>query len=256
MQKAGKVILVGAGPGHPDYITVRGRQCIETCDVLVYDYLVAPVMLEWAPKKAERICVGKRQGFHSMPQEDIQSLLVRLAAKGKCVVRLKGGDPMMFGRGGEEVRFLAQEGIEWEVVPGVTAALGAAASLGIPLTDRNYASGVLFLTGHEDPNKPEAAIDWESYGALGLTLCLYMSMKRLSDITTSLIRGGADAALPVRVVEWASTARERQCSGTLETIAERVAAAGIGSPAIVIIGEVAGQESFVRGESSESPAPK
>lgn len=247
MQKAGKVILVGAGPGDADLITVRGRQCIEQCDALVYDYLVAPEMLDWVPDHAERICVGKRQGFHSVPQEEIQTLLERLAQSGKTVVRLKGGDPMVFGRGGEEVRFLEEAGICWEVVPGVTAAVGAAARLGMPLTDRNYSSGVLFLTGHEDPNKPEAAVEWDRYGQLGMTLCLYMSMKRLPEICLSLMRGGASGETPVRVVQWATTAREKTCVGTLKTIAERVEANGVGSPAVVFVGAVA--DRAVRGRA-------
>lgn len=238
MQASGKVVLVGAGPGDPDLITVRGKQLIERCDALVYDYLLAEEMLAWVPEHCERICVGKRQGFHSVPQAEIQDILVRLATEGKLVVRLKGGDPMLFGRGGEEVRFLQEAGIGWEVVPGVTAALGAAASLGMPLTDRNYSSGVIFLTGHEDPSKPDAAINWRRYGSLGLTLCLYMSMKRLPDICASLMDGGAEASTPVRVVEWATTARQKVCAGTLEDIVETVERAHIGAPAMVLVGSV------------------
>ena len=239
MQKAAKVYLVGAGPGNPDLITVRGRTLIEQCDALVYDYLAAPEMLDWAPEHCERICVGKRSGFHSVAQEEIQAILVRFAREGKVVVRLKGGDPMLFGRGGEEVRFLEEAGIAWEVVPGVTAALSAAASLGMPLTDRCYSSGVLFLTGHEDPTKPESTVNWEHYGALGLTLCLYMSMKRLEEICASLVCGGSASQTPVRVVEWASTERQRVCEGTLEDIAQKVQEMGIGAPAMVVVGKVA-----------------
>lgn len=238
MQKIGKVALVGAGPGDPDLITVRGRALIETCDVLVYDYLVCEAMLGWTRPSCKHICVGKRQGFHSVAQEKIQTILLEHAQCGHQVVRLKGGDPFVFGRGGEEVRFLEAAGIDWEVVPGITSALGAAARIGMPLTDRNYSSGVLFLTGHEDPNKPEAAIDWERYGSLDLTLCLYMSMKRLEAIAESLVRGGSQPETPVRVVEWATTPKQRECRGTLATIAKLVHEAGIGSPAIVFVGRV------------------
>lgn len=239
MQKSGKIALVGAGPGDPDLITVRGKKLIENCDALVYDYLVAPEMLAWTRPTCEHICVGKRQGFHSVSQEQIQEILLTLAQQGKTVVRLKGGDPFIFGRGGEEIRFLDNAGIEWEVVPGITAALGAAARIGMPLTDRNFSSGVLFLTGHDDPNKPESPVEWERYGSLGLTLCLYMSMKRLPDICRSLIRGGASTDTPVRVIEWATTPQERTCLGTLNDICPKITANGIGAPAIVIIGIIA-----------------
>lgn len=236
MEKLGKVYLVGAGPGDPELITVRGRRLIEHCDALVYDYLAAPEMLKWTPPHCEHICVGKRRGFHSASQSEIQALLGQLARADKCVVRLKGGDPFLFGRGGEEVRFLQEAGIPWEVVPGITAALGAAASLGMPLTDRNYSSGVLFLTGHEDPSHPNGTIDWAPYATLRLTLCLYMSMKHLPEICASLVHGGAPGQTPVHLVEWATTTRERHCHGTLDTIAAKAAAEGISSPSIVLIG--------------------
>ena len=238
MSAQGKVYLVGAGPGDPDLITVKGRDLIEQCDALVYDYLASPLMLEWTKPNCTHHYVGKWEGFHSVPQEEIQALLVRLAKEGKCVVRLKGGDPFVYGRGGEEVRHLRQANIDLEVVPGITAAIGAAAQMGVPLTDRNYSSGVVFLTGHEDPNKGGNLIPWEHYAKLDVTLCVYMAVKRLPDIVKALIDGGASPDCQVRAVQWATTNYTRACEGTLENIVEHVEAEGIRAPAIVIIGDV------------------
>lgn len=239
MKAAGRVHLVGAGPGDPDLITVRGRRLIETCDVVVYDALVNPEMLEWARPDADRIFVGKRSGKHSCSQKHIEELLIALAQEGKEVVRLKGGDPFVFGRGGEEASSLAACGIEFTVVPAVTAALAAAAHAGIPLTHREHSTAVTFLSGHEDPSKEETSIDWAAHARSGATLCLYMAMGRLGEICLELMAGGLAGHTPVAVVQWAATEKQRQIVSDLRHAATDALEAGLGSPAIVVVGEVA-----------------
>ena len=239
MKGSGKVYLVGAGPGDPDLITVKGRRLIEECGALVYDYLVDPGIREWAGPDCELHCVGKRAGFHSVAQEAIQELLVELARRGLKVVRLKGGDPFVFGRGGEEAEWLRRAGIAYEVVPAVTAALGCAAYCGIPLTHRDYSSTVTFISGHENPDKEDSLVDWEVHAASGATLVLYMAMGRLEEICGRLVAGGRRGETPATVVQWGTTYRQRSVRGTLGDIAWRVKEAGLGAPAVVIIGEVA-----------------
>lgn len=236
---AGRVALVGAGPGDPELLTLKAHRLIATADAVVYDYLVAPAILELARADAEKIFVGKKGGGFCCPQRDIEAILVRLAQAGKTVVRLKGGDPFIFGRGGEEAEALVAAGIAFEVVPGVTSALAAAAYAGIPLTHRAHASGVVFLTGHEDPAKPDSAIRWEDYAKLGATLCLYMGMKNLEVITRRLQAGGLAGTTPVAVIQSATTGEHRQMVTTLERVALESEHAGFGAPAIVVIGEVA-----------------
>lgn len=236
---AGTVYLVGAGPGDPDLITVKGRRLIESCDALVYDYLVWEGMLEWVKPGCERHYVGKRSGLHSMEQEKIEALLVGLAESGKAVVRLKGGDPFIFGRGGEEAEALRRRGLRYEVIPAVTAALGCAAYCGIPLTHRELSSAVTFISGHERVDKERSLVDWERHAASGATLVLYMSMGRLGEICERLISGGRRAEEPVVVIQWGTTPRQCSVSGTLADIAWRVAEAGLGPPSVVVVGEVA-----------------
>ena len=233
------VFLVGAGPGDPELITRKAERLIRTCDALVFDYLVSEELLTWAPADAEKICVGKRAGFHSLPQEEIQEVLVRLSRSGKTTVRLKGGDPFVFGRGGEEVHRLRSEGIPFEVVPAVTAAIAAAARATIPLTHRSHNSSVVFLTGHHDPDKADSGINWSDYARLKTTLCLYMAMKRLPEIRKSLIEGGADPETPAAIAQWATTPREKILYSRLHRLAEDVEAEGLSSPAVVIIGPTA-----------------
>ena len=235
----GTVYLVGAGPGDPELLTLKAHRLLGSADAVVHDYLVAPAILALARADAEKIFVGKKGGGFCCPQTDIEATLIRLAREGKTVVRLKGGDPFVFGRGGEEAEALAAVGIAFEVVPGVTSALAAAAYAGIPLTHRAHASGVVFLTGHEDPAKPDSAIHWEDYAKLGATLCLYMGMKNLETITRRLQAGGLAATTPVAVIQSATTGRHRQLLTTLENVARDSEHAGFGAPAIVIIGEVA-----------------
>jgi uroporphyrin-III C-methyltransferase len=193
-RRAGKVYLVGAGPGDPELMTVKGQRLIRSCDALVYDYLVSEVLLDWARPGCEQHNVGKRAGFHSMAQELIEQLLVRLAGEGKMVVRLKGGDPFIFGRGGEEAEALRRAGVAYEVVPAVTAALGCAAYCGIPLTHRNWSSAVTFISGHEQVNKGGSMVDWAQHARSGATLVLYMAMGRLEQILAELARHGRSGA--------------------------------------------------------------
>lgn len=236
---SGIVYLVGAGPGDLGLVTFRAKELIERADVLVYDYLVHPDLLTWCRPECEQIYVGKKAGFHALPQEEIEALLVKHAKAGKMVVRLKGGDPFVFGRGGEEARTLANDGIRFEVVPGVTAALAAGAYAGIPLTHRNTSSSLIFLTGHEDPKKHEMQVDWRAYGALkNATLAIYMGMGHLEFILNELIAGGLSPQTPAAVVQWASLGRQRSVAGTAKTLPALVKEAKLGSPAIIFVGEV------------------
>jgi uroporphyrinogen III methyltransferase/synthase len=235
----GIVYLIGAGPGDPELLTRKALRLLAEADAVVYDYLVAPEILALAPATAEQVFVGKKGGGFCCPQRNIEETLVRLAHEGKRVVRLKGGDPFIFGRGGEEAEALVAAGIPFEVVPGVTSALAAAAYAGIPLTHRTHASAVVFLTGHEDPAKPDAAIRWEDYGRLGATLCVYMGMKNLETIMRRLQAGGLPPHTPAAVIQSATTGRHRQLVSTAERIALESEHAGFGAPAIVVIGAVA-----------------
>ena len=260
----GTVYLVGAGPGDPELLTLKARRLLGEADAVVYDYLVAPQILGLARTDAERIFVGKKGGGFCCPQRDIEGTLIRLGREGKTVVRLKGGDPFVFGRGGEEAEALVAAGIAFEIVPGVTSALAAAAYAGVPLTHRAHASAVVFLTGHEDPNKPDAAIRWEDYAKLGATLCLYMGMKNLETITRRLQAGGLAPATPALVVQSATTSDHRQLLTTVARVALESEHAGFGAPAIVIIGEVAAlsdklawfqQSAVAAGASQWTPSP-
>lgn len=236
----GCVYLVGAGPGDPELLTLKGKRLIESCDDLVYDNLVDQRILDWAPEGVRRHYVGKQSGFHALPQEEICDLLVSLADQGRMVVRLKGGDPFIFGRGGEEALALREAGIRYEVVPAVTAALGCAAYSGIPLTHRDLSATVIFASGHEMPEKSEdRMVNWRKLAAAGGTLVLYMAMGRLDEICRELIAGGRTADTPASVIEWGTTPRQRNLSGTLKDIAERSRMAEMKPPAVVIIGEVA-----------------
>ncbi len=236
----GAVYLVGAGPGDPGLLTLRGKELIQNCDTLVYDYLVHPVVLNLPGKNCERIYVGKKAGDHSMTQDAIQALLVEKANEGKRVVRLKGGDPYLFGRGSEEAFFLKKNGIPFEVVPGITAAIGAAAYSGTPLTQRNTSSTLVMVTGHEDPEKPETMVDWDKLPNLNATLCVYMGVSRLEAIVDRLGKAGYAESMPVACVEWATLGRQRVCRGVLGDICPRAERFGLKAPAIIIIGENAG----------------
>ncbi|HVU38576.1 MAG TPA: uroporphyrinogen-III C-methyltransferase [Opitutales bacterium] len=230
------VYLVGAGPGDPALVTQRARELIARADVLVYDRLVNADLRAWTKPGCELIYVGKDPHQHAIPQDEIEDLMVARAQAGKIVVRLKGGDPFIFGRGGEEAQRLARDGIAFEIVPGVTAALAAAAYAGIPLTHREFASSVSFITGHEDPDKHEFRVDFKKFANLGGTLCLYMAMGQLERIIGELRAGGLAADTPAAVVQWATTPRQRTLFTTLGKLVEDATHAGLGAPAVIIIG--------------------
>lgn len=235
----GKVYLVGAGSGDPGLMTVRGRELLERADAVVYDYLIHPGLLDCCRDDCERIYVGKKSGFHSVPQAEIETILVAKAQAGMEVVRLKGGDPFIYGRGGEEALTLFRDGIPFEVVPGITAGVAASAYAGIPLTHRNTSSSVVFLTGHEDPEKKTLAVRWREFARLDATLCIYMGMGRLSEIVGELLAGGMNPETPAAVVQWASLPRQRSLYATVAELPRAVEENGFSSPAIIMIGEVA-----------------
>lgn len=232
------VYLVGAGPGDPGLITVKGLQCIARADVLIYDYLASPQFLRHARPDCELIYVGKKGGDHTLPQDEINRLIVAKASQGKIVTRLKGGDPYIFGRGGEEAEVLVQAGIGFEVVPGVTSAIAAPAYAGIPLTHRQFTSTVAFITGHEDPAKTESSIDWQALAKGIGTLVFFMGVKNLPHIVRNLVENGCPGETPAAVVRWGTTTRQKTVSATLDTLAAAVQQAGIKAPAIIVVGEV------------------
>jgi uroporphyrinogen III methyltransferase / synthase len=236
--QTGIVYLIGAGPGDPGLMTVRGLELIRRADCLVYDYLANEAFLLEASPQAEIIYVGKKGGDHTLPQKDINQLLVEKARAGKTIVRLKGGDPYIFGRGGEEAQELVRYGIPFEVVPGVTSAIAVPAYAGIPLTHRQHASLVSFITGHEDPTKPESAIPWETLGKSPGTLVFLMGVKNLPDICRELQSHGKAASTPAAVIHRGTTPSQRSVSGTLADIAQKVQEAGLAPPAIFVVGSV------------------
>jgi uroporphyrinogen III methyltransferase/synthase len=235
----GTVYLVGAGPGDPGLMTRRALELIAAADVVLYDRLIPPGALDGARPDADLRYVGKQPGGHSMGQDDINALLVELGREREVVVRLKGGDPFVFGRGGEEAQALADAGIAFEVVPGVTAGVAAPAYAGIPVTHRDDASAVAFVTGHEDPEKPESALDWPALAAFPGTLVLYMGVRNLPRIAERLVAGGRPPDEPVAVVERGTLSGQRTVTGTLADIAGLVAEAGLEPPAITLVGPVA-----------------
>jgi uroporphyrinogen III methyltransferase/synthase len=237
-EKKGRVYLVGAGPGALGLVTLRARELIGQADVLVYDYLCNPEMLRWARADVETIYAGKSGASHTLTQDEINALLVARAEAGKVVVRLKGGDPYVFGRGGEEAQVLVHAGVPFEVVPGVTSAIAAPAYAGIPVTHRDFASTVTFVTGHEDPTKTESSIDWKHLAQLRGTKIFLMGVERLREIARRLVAEGADPATPVALVRWGTTARQESIEGTLATVADLVEKRGFAAPAITIVGDV------------------
>ncbi|MBN2290041.1 MAG: uroporphyrinogen-III C-methyltransferase [Candidatus Glassbacteria bacterium] len=239
-EKKGKIYLVGAGPGDPELITLKGLRAVERADVLVYDYLAPEVLLQYARPGCEKIYVGKKAGRHTMPQEEINRLVVGRAAAGAMVVRLKGGDPFVFGRGGEEALEAAAAGVEFEVVPGVTAGVAVPAYAGIPVSQRGMASAVAFITGHEDPGKEQSDIDWEQLAKFPGTLVFYMGLGRLGSIAQELTSHGLDPAAEVAVIHRGTTERQRAVTGSLEDIGRKVRQAGLKAPAIIVVGKVVG----------------
>lgn len=232
----GCVYLVGAGPGDPELLTLRAVRLLQQAQAIVYDHLVSAAVLDFVSPTAQRIYAGKRRNEHTLRQEEINALLVKLAREGKHVVRLKGGDPFIFGRGGEELQTLAAHGIAFEVVPGVTAASGVSSYAGIPLTHRDYAQSCLFVTGHLKDGS--ADLDWPSLVRLRQTVVIYMGLGGLGEICRRMMEHGAAPDLPIAVVQNGSLASQRVVTGTLLDMPERVAQAGLVSPCLTIIGEV------------------
>jgi len=237
-KKTGKVYLVGAGPGDLGLVTLRAKECIERADVIVYDHLANPEMLGWARDDAEIIYAGKKAGEHALSQEEINKLLVEKARAGKEIVRLKGGDPFVFGRGAEEAKAVVDAGITFEIVPGITSAIAGPAYAGIPVTHRAENSHVTFFTGHEDPSKTKSAIDYAALSKLGGTQVMLMGVERIEAIAREMMANGVRGDLPVALVRWATTGRQETLTGTLENIGKRVAEAEFEAPAVAVFGDV------------------
>lgn len=234
----GTVYLVGAGPGNPELLTLRAAHLLQQADALAYDHLVAPEIVALAPQTAERIYVGKERNNHALPQEELSLLLVKLAQQGKRVVRLKGGDPYIFGRGGEEAEILAAHGVPFEVVPGVTAAAGVAAYAGIPLTHREHAQACVLVTGHLKDGS--ADLDWEGLARRDQTVVIYMGLQGLPLLCQKLIEHGLPADWPAAIVQQGTTARQRTLTGTLATLPALATASQLKPPTLIIVGSVVG----------------
>jgi uroporphyrinogen III methyltransferase/synthase len=235
----GRVYLVGAGPGDPGLLTVRGLELLRMAEVVVHDRLVNPVLLDEAPAGALRIFAGKLAGAHCLPQEQINALLVGHARRGRRVVRLKGGDPFVFGRGGEEALALAEAGIPFEVVPGVTSAVAVPAYAGIPVTHRELSSSFAVVTGHEDPAKGEPTVDWKRLATAVDTLVILMAGRTLPRIVEDLLAHGRSPDTPAALIRWGTTEAQETIVGTLGDIAGRARAARLEPPVVAVIGEVA-----------------
>lgn len=231
-----KVFLIGAGPGDPGLITVRGKEILQQAEVVVYDYLADPALLTYAKSDAERIYVGKKAACHALPQYEINQLLIDKAREGKSVARLKGGDPYIFGRGGEEAEALVNAGIEFEEVPGVSSAIAGPAYAGIPLTHRDFTSSVTFITGHERPDKAKSVHNWQALAASANTLVFVMGMKNLPVISKNLIHAGLSPDTPVALIYWGTTPRHRSIVSTLAKLPEE--SAGFTNPSLIVVGKV------------------
>ena len=236
--KYGKVYLVGSGPGDPELLTMKARRLIDTADVVIYDQLPGKAILDSIPQNTEKIDAGKFAGDHRLSQWETNELIVEKAKEGKMVVRLKGGDPYMFGRGGEEAEVLVKAGVEFEVIPGISSAIAAPAYAGIPVTHRDHASMVTFITGHEDPTKDESALDWETLAKFDGTIVIFMGVKMLERNTGELIKFGKDPKTPVALIERGTRPDQRVTIGNLETIADIAKKQGVKAPAITLIGDV------------------
>jgi uroporphyrin-III C-methyltransferase/precorrin-2 dehydrogenase/sirohydrochlorin ferrochelatase len=232
----GAVYLVGAGPGDPELLTLRAFRLIQSADVVVYDRLVSQEVLDLLPATTTRIYVGKERDNHTLPQEEINELLVRLAREGKRVLRLKGGDPFLFGRGGEEIDTLAAQGVPFEIVPGITAALGVAAYAGIPLTHRDFAQACVFVTGHLKNGSMD--LDWPALARPRQTIVVYMGLVGLPALCAGLVEHGLAAGTPAAIVQQGTTREQRVVTGTLQTLAQQAAEAKLTPPTLIIVGDV------------------
>lgn len=235
---SGKVYLVGSGPGGEGLLTIRARAVIDSADVILFDQLPGEEILSGLPEKAEKIDCGKYGSEHTLKQEEIEALMVAQAREGKQVVRLKGGDPFLFGRGGEELEVLRANNIPVELVPGITSALAVPGAVGIPLTHRKFASQVTIITGHEDPTKPEQALDWKLLAQQQGTLVILMGVKNLPEIAASLMGNGMDPGTPVAIIENGLRENQRVTTGTLRDIGEIAGEQGVKPPAVIVIGRV------------------
>lgn len=242
----GKVYLVGAGPGDPGLITVKGLQCLQKADVVVYDRLIDERLLNEAPSNAEKIFVGKAVGFHPISQEEINKILLRKAQEGKVVVRLKGGDPFVLGRGGEEAKFLSLNKIPFEVVPGVSSFYSVPAYAGIPITHRGLASSVTLITGHQYIESNESNISWEKLSNATDTLVILMGLGNLAYLVEQLIKNHKPPSTPVAVITQGTTEGQRCVTGTLEDIVEKVKSENLNPPSVIVIGEVVQLRKYLR----------
>lgn len=257
--RLGTVYLVGAGPGDPGLLTLRGLGLLRKADVVIYDRLVNPVLLDEAPAGALQIFAGKRAGTHHLPQEQINALMIAHARRGRSVVRLKGGDPCVFGRGGEEAEALAEAGIPFEIVPGVSAAVAVPAYAGIPLTHRGLSSSFVVLTGHEDLGKGEPSVDWGRLATAVDTLVVLMGVRTLPRIVAGLLAHGRSPETPVALIRWGTTEAQETLTGTLADIVAQAKAAGLEPPVVAVIGDVVRMRERLRwfdapGRAAE-PAP-
>ncbi len=236
--KKGICYLVGAGPGDPGLLTLRAKQCLEMADVVVYDYLCNIDILNHAPVTSERIYAGKKAADHAIPQDELNDLLVKLSLEGKTVVRLKGGDPFVFGRGGEEAQELYESGVPFEIVPGISSSVAGPAYAGIPVTHRDHCSQLTIFTGHEDPTKEDSALDYSKIGSSEGTKVMLMGVGQLAKVTQMMIDGGASPDTPVALIRWATTGNQKTLVGKLDDIAERSEDVGFKAPAVAVFGEV------------------
>ncbi|RJP33636.1 MAG: uroporphyrinogen-III C-methyltransferase [Candidatus Omnitrophota bacterium] len=234
----GRVVLVGAGPGDPGLITVRGKEAIQHADVIVFDHLVANELVDLAPASARRVYVGKKAGKHTLTQDRINELLVEEARKGNAVIRLKGGDPFIFGRGGEECLFLREHDVEFSVVPGISAAAAVPAYAGIPVTCRDISTAFVAVTGHEHASKEQATVNWEEFARISGTLIIFMGVIRIRDITSELIKYGRSPQTPVAVIRWGTYVWQKTFTGELGRIADEVERLHLRPPALIVVGEV------------------